>query len=144
MSFLRIVWRLLVMFLAFMLAALAAAVIAAGGIVALEGAPNPAEPPLETLGKILLMGLAGASVVAVLAGPVALVIALVGEAFSYRSWLYYAGGGALAAIGGMGVSGFERFSQETASAVLAGGLVAGLVYWLIAGRSAGFLKNTPG
>ncbi|MFN0265050.1 hypothetical protein ACKTEK_14360 [Tepidamorphus sp. 3E244] len=141
MPLLRIVFRILIMFFAFAMAALAAAAIAAGGIVAIDGPPTLEEPPLELMGKVMLMGLAGSSVVAALAGPVALVVGLVGEVFQFRSWVYYTLGGALAAVAGMAVSGYERFDQGSATAVLTAGLVAGLVYWLIAGRGAGFLRK---
>jgi hypothetical protein len=76
--------------------------------------------------------------------PVFVVIA-VAEAFSIRSVIYYAATGAavtaflyLSATGwstlSLTVDGFARRELEI---IAAAGIVAGLVYWVIAGRGAG-------
>jgi hypothetical protein len=75
----------------------------------------------------------------------ALVIALVTEALNVRSALIYATGGAM--LGALSYLGIANFDPETMTMVggvrreveiMAGaGIVAGLVYWLIAGRNAG-------
>jgi hypothetical protein len=75
----------------------------------------------------------------------AMVLALVTEAFSIRSILFYALGGALFGLGvylaftqydpaAMTFVGVDRRELEVMSGA---GIVAGLVYWLIAGRRAG-------
>ncbi len=80
----------------------------------------------------------------------------ISEAFAFRSWLYYAlsgaAGGIFALIIAYGASiamigAAEDIARndkdiplgertETALAVVGGGIVAGLVYWAIAGRNA--------
>ena len=75
----------------------------------------------------------------------ALIIALVTEALNVRSALVYATGGAV--LGAVSYLGITRFDPDTMTMVggirreveiMAGaGIVAGLVYWLIAGRNAG-------
>ena len=80
----------------------------------------------------------------------ALIIALVTEALNIRSALIYATGGAL--LGALGYLAIARFDPDTMTMVggagreveiMAGaGIVAGLVYWLIAGRNAGAWRKT--
>jgi hypothetical protein len=78
----------------------------------------------------------------------ALIMALVTEAFSIRSILFYAIGGALF---GLGVYlSLNRFDPSSMSFVIAdrrefevtagAGIVAGAVYWAIAGRRAGIWR----
>ena len=79
----------------------------------------------------------------------ALMIALVTEALNIRSALAYAAGGAV--LGALGYLGIARFEPDTLTVVdgvrreaeiMAGaGIVAGLVYWLIAGRNAGLWRQ---
>ena len=72
-------------------------------------------------------------------------MALVTEAFSIRSLLFYALGGALFGLGvylaftqfdpsAMSFAGVDRRELEVMTGA---GIVAGLVYWAIAGRRAG-------
>ena len=88
----------------------------------------------------------------VLTGMQTLVLALIAEFFSLRSfWLHMLFGAAAAAAGFMliwpvAVDDLERWADM---GIIAGaGLVAGLIYWLIAGRDAGFrrplIKAIPG
>jgi hypothetical protein len=75
----------------------------------------------------------------------ALIIALVTEALNIRNALIYATGGAV--LGALTYLGIARFDPETMTMVggvrreieimVGAGIVAGLVYWLIAGRNAG-------
>ena len=143
MALLRIIWRLLVMVFAFAVSALAAVAISAGSVISAEGMPSLSEPIFDLAGKIGLIGLAGISAIAVLGGPIALFAALLGETFRFRSWIYYALAGGLASASGLITLGTESFNQNAVTAAIASGLVAGLVYWLIAGRNAGFLKDLP-
>ncbi|RWG80234.1 hypothetical protein [Mesorhizobium sp.] len=80
----------------------------------------------------------------VVTGMQTLVFALIAEFFSLRSfWLHMLFGGAAAAAGFMllwpdAPDDPERWADM---GIIAGaGLVAGLVYWLIAGRDAGFRR----
>lgn len=74
---------------------------------------------------------------------VALVGVLFSETFAVRSWMFHAANGAVSAF--IGARLFPGVSGETAPLaeplyLLAAGLAGGLVYWLIAGWSAGFWK----
>lgn len=81
----------------------------------------------------------------------ALMIALVTEALNVRSALAYAVAGAL--IGALSYLSIARFDPESMTVlggvrreveIMAGaGIVAGLVYWLIAGRNAGLWRLPP-
>ena len=142
MGLLRILWRLVVMGFAFVVSAVAAIVISAGSVIGAEGMPSLNEPIFDLFGKLGLIGLASVSAFAVLGGPIVLVAALVGEAFRIRSWVYYALSGGLTSASGLITLGPESFIQNSVTTMIASGLVAGLVYWLIAGRGAGFLKDT--
>ncbi|TPK56931.1 MULTISPECIES: hypothetical protein [unclassified Mesorhizobium] len=82
----------------------------------------------------------------VLTGVQTLVFALIAECFSLRGfWLHMLFGGA-AAVGGFALiwpSALEDMASERwadIGIIAAAGLVAGLVYWLIAGRDAGFRR----
>jgi hypothetical protein len=80
----------------------------------------------------------------------ALVVVLITEAFYVRSMLVYAVGGAI--VGAACYLGLVPFNTETLQfdgivrrhlEVMTGaGIVAGLVYWMIAGRSAGAWRES--
>jgi uncharacterized membrane protein YraQ (UPF0718 family) len=95
---------------------------------------------------------------AVFSAPFALVAAAIGEWQSIRSWVYYALSGIAIAIAGFiaiysgetgvsppvvgaaGARGGELYSivnNYALAAYLCAGLVGGLAYWLVSGRSAG-------
>jgi hypothetical protein len=68
---------------------------------------------------------------------------VISEVFAIRSILYHVGSGALATWIGWAMmrqfhKDFELFNDPTF--LIAGGIAAGLIYWLIAGWSAGFWK----
>lgn len=81
----------------------------------------------------------------------ALVMALITEAFAVRSVLFYAVGGAL--IGAACYLSIIPFDSDTLAfhgiiqrelEVMTGaGIVAGFVYWLLAGRNAGAWRHLP-
>lgn len=81
----------------------------------------------------------------------ALITVIITEAFDIRSALAYASGGALA--GALCYLGLLSFDVDTMSFVglvrrdlevmTGAGIVAGLVYWLIAGRNAGRWREAP-
>src|SRR5262245_29867499 len=81
---------------------------------------------------------------AVFSAPFALVAAAIGEWQSIRSWVYYALAGIAIAIAGI-IALFSAattgpnatVNQYATAAYLCSGLVAGIVYWLVAGRIAG-------
>jgi hypothetical protein len=81
----------------------------------------------------------------------ALVVVLITEAFYIRSVLAYAVGGAI--VGAACYLGLVPFDTETLrfdgiirrhlEIMTGAGIVAGLVYWLIAGRTAGAWRRPP-
>lgn len=81
----------------------------------------------------------------------ALITVIITEAFEIRSALAYAAGGALAGV--LCYLGLLSFDADTMSFVglvrrdlevmTGAGIVAGLVYWLIAGRNAGRWREAP-
>jgi hypothetical protein len=81
----------------------------------------------------------------------ALIVVLITEAFSIRSVLAYAIGGAI--VGAACYLGLVPFDPETMrfdgivrrhlEIMTGAGIVAGLVYWMIAGRTAGAWRQPP-
>jgi len=81
----------------------------------------------------------------------ALIVVLITEAFSIRSMLAYAVGGAL--VGAACYLGLVPFDPQTLQfdgivrrhlEIMTGaGIVAGLIYWMIAGRTAGAWREPP-
>ena len=81
----------------------------------------------------------------------AMIVALITEAFSIRSVLAYAIGGGL--VGLACYLGLVPFDTETLrfegivrrhlEIMTGAGIVAGLVYWMIAGRNAGAWREPP-
>ena len=69
--------------------------------------------------------------------------ALIAEAFAIRSWIFHVANGALSAFVGFNTTvDMQRpanFYSEPVI-VIGAGIVAGFVYWLVAGWSAGFWK----
>jgi hypothetical protein len=91
-----------------------------------------------------MLSLAAATHTAVFAAPLALIGAAIGEWRGLRTWTYYALVGVLIAIIGFLVQ-YSSEGSGTASilntyalsAFVVTGLIAGFVYWLVAGRLAG-------
>jgi hypothetical protein len=91
-----------------------------------------------------MLSLAAATHAAVFAAPLALIGAAIGEWRGLKTWTYYALVGVLIAIVGFLV----QYSSESGgtvsilntyalSAFVVTGIIAGFVYWLVAGRLAG-------
>lgn len=81
---------------------------------------------------------------AVFSAPFALVAAAIGEWQNIRSWTYYAIAGIAIAVAGFIAQHMSEDSTAPSivnnyalTAFLTTGFVAGLVYWLVAGRKAG-------
>jgi hypothetical protein len=135
--------RLFVIFLAFLAACLAAGIVVVGAVLF---------PELSDLGGgvidqrafDILIGV-GFIFISWFALLPAMIIALITEAFSIRGVLTYAIGGGL--VGLACYLGLVPFDTETLrfegivrrhlEIMTGAGIVAGLIYWLIAGRSAG-------
>ncbi|MBV9532921.1 MAG: hypothetical protein JO283_18120 [Bradyrhizobium sp.] len=141
--------RLLVVFVAFLAACLAASIVVAGAVLFPEFSELGAGPADEGVLNMLL-GF-GFIVVSGFALLPAIIIVAITEAFYIRGVVSYALGGGL--VGLACYLGLVPFDTETLRfegivrrhlEILTGaGIVAGLVYWMIAGRNAGGWRKPP-
>jgi hypothetical protein len=151
-SFLRFLLRLLLVPLgaATAIAVAMAVVLAAhwGEIVALANASSDAQ------GDWLLAFMVAGPVIAILLSMTLVVTAvpagvgaLIAEAFAIRSWIFHAANGGVSAWIGWSImqdsDAKYRFLTEP-KVMVAAGLAGGLVYWLVAGWTAGFWKPVFG
>ena len=143
-----LIGRLFVIFFAFLAACLAAGIIVVGAVLFPEftdlgvGQIDPAIDVVIGLGFIFISGFALLP---------AAIVALITEAFYIRSVLIYAAGGAL--VGAACYLGLIPFDPDTMrfdgiirrhlEIMTGAGIVAGLVYWMIAGRNAGAWRGQP-
>jgi hypothetical protein len=135
--------RLFVIFLAFLAACLAAGIIVVGAVLFPE-LSNLADGVVDQRAFDVVIGV-GFIFISGFALLPATIIALITEAFSIRGVLAYAIGGGL--VGLACYLGLVPFDTETLrfegivrrhlEIMTGAGIVAGLVYWVIAGRSAG-------
>lgn len=140
-----VVARILVMLLAYVLACIAASAVFTIGALAphWNDLMSSGLPP-EAIWAIVAVGTPIIGAVAAL--PTALVLAIA-EGFAWRSVLLYAAlGGALALALSYGLDLPAIATPDTAignerQLLAASGIAGGLVYWLFAGRSAGFRKR---
>lgn len=91
---------------------------------------------------LIILAMALASIAGYVAFFPAMLIIIFSELSQRRSWLYYAiCGGVTAALTPLIITLFkdsERQSDyETFAMTVAAGMIAGIVYWLVAGRNAG-------
>lgn len=129
----------------FVLACLAGAitqvlfVITPADLYALEGGER-----WEQAGRALAVALSAATQFAVFSAPFAGVAILIGSLQRFRGWGYYVFAGLAIALLGFAVlyaaeesSEFTIANGYALAAFAFSGIIAGYVYWLIAGRSAG-------
>lgn len=120
-----------------------------GGLSSLPNAPNYFDVMGVTPIAVLLLPPLGMFIyflTIVLTGLQTLIFALIAEFFSLRSFWLHMVFGAAAAVGGFALiwpsvpddTNPERWADI--GIIAAAGIVAGLVYWLIAGRDAGFRR----
>ncbi len=144
-----LIGRLFVILFAFLFACLAAGMIVVGAVLYPEFSDLGTGPIDQgAIDVVLGFGFIFISGFALLP---ALIVVLITEAFYIRSVLAYAIGGAL--VGAACYLGLIPFDPETMRfdgivrrhlEILTGaGIVAGLVYWIIAGRSAGAWREPP-
>jgi len=144
-----LIGRLLVIFFAFLAACLAAGIIVVGAVLFPELSDlggGPVDPRVVDI--VIGLGFVFVSGFALLP---AMIVALITEAFSIRGVLAYAVGGAL--VGLACYLGLVPFDPETLhfegivrrhmEIMTGAGIVAGLVYWMIAGRTAGAWREPP-
>jgi hypothetical protein len=140
-----VVARILVMFLAYVLACIAASAVFTIGALAphWNDLMSSGLPP-EAIWAIVAVGTPIIGAVAAL--PTALVLAIA-EGFAWRSVLLYAAlGGALALALSYGLDLPAIAASDTPignerQLLAASGIAGGLVYWLFAGRNAGLRKR---
>jgi hypothetical protein len=144
---LAIFFRFFVMAFAFWIATIAAAAVLVLG----AGAPDLPQPDAWPIVSFLILT-TSAFVAAFSFAPAAVVI-LLAESFAVRSVLVYAvAGGAIGLFCGYTLGFVEyapRFRMDTPfgtnfELMAAAGIAAGLVYWLIAGRTAAGWRSAAG
>jgi hypothetical protein len=139
-----LIGRIIVIFFAFMVAAMAAGIVLAIGIVGPDWAGADADP-FERV-TFFFVSFVATSFAGAAATLPALVLIVFSEIARMRSFIYYGVAGAvvgLAAYFGSDVS--SRLDNTTdmvpvghaLQLAAAAGIIGGLVYWLIAGRRAG-------
>ena len=124
-----------------------AACVAAGGfvVIAAYGAGTDTVGGLSeaTAAELVVLVISAALIVGAFSALPALVAIVLAETFAWRSLLFYLLAGC--AVGFAAVALLvppQRLMSDTdARLFLAAGAVAGAVYWLIAGRSAGLGKS---
>ena len=144
-----LIGRLLVIFFAFLAACLVAGMIVVGAVLFPEFSELGAGPiDLGALNIVLGFGFIFISGFALLP---AMIVAAITEAFSIRGVLSYAVGGGLVGLACyLGLVPFDpdtlRFEgivRRHLEIMTGAGIVAGLVYWMIAGRNAGAWREPP-
>jgi hypothetical protein len=144
-----LIGRLLIIFLAFLAACMAAGIIVVSALLFPEFSELGTGPVDEGALDVLL-GF-GFIIVSGMALVPAMLIAAITEAFYIRGLLIYAVGGGLMGLACyLGLVPFDtetlRFEgivQRHLEIMTGAGIVAGLVYWLIAGRNAGLWRKPP-
>src|SRR5881397_1963102 len=144
-----LIGRLFVILFGFLAACLAAGMIVIGAVLFPEFsdlASGPIDP--SAINVVLGFGFIFLSGFALLP---ALIVVLITEAFYIRGVLTYAVGGAI--VGAACYLGLVPFDTQTMQfdgivrrhlEIMTGaGIVAGLVYWMIAGRNAGAWREPP-
>lgn len=126
--------------------AFVAACIAAGGffVLAAFGADTDTVGRVAQAapGELIVLGLTAAAIVGDFSFVPALVAIVLAEAFGWRSLIFYLLAGSLIGLAAVSllVAPDRAVSNIDARHFLAAGAVAGLAYWLIAGRTAGSWK----
>ncbi len=144
-----LIGRLFVIFFAFLVACLAAGMIVVGAVLFPEFSDLGTGPiDQSAINVVLGFGFIFISGFALLP---ALIVVLITEAFYVRGVLTYAVGGAI--VGAACYLGLIPFDPETMhfdgivrrhlEIMTGAGIVAGLIYWMIAGRNAGAWREPP-
>ncbi|MEW6255237.1 MAG: hypothetical protein AB1592_04715 [Pseudomonadota bacterium] len=145
-SALRLILRLLLIPTGVIVAAFVQAMIVLFGQWQIDAVVARIRDPQDAMafsGAVLLAGFLTAAYLA-LVWTIGAIGILFSEAFAVRSWLFHLANGALSAF--VAVQVFPALMDEPAPLedrfyILAAGFAGGLVYWLIAGWSAGFWKS---
>ena len=136
--------RIVVIIFALLMAIVAAGITLAAGILLLEWQVMDSDPVERVL--FFFAAFFATSYVGAVAFMPALLVIVIAEAARMRRFLYYGIGGALVGLASYyGTNMTVRLENTTDVAPVgnalqlaaAAGIIAGLVYWLIAGRNAG-------
>ena len=143
-----LIGRLFVIFFGFLLACFVAGIIVVGAVLYPEISDFGGQIDQSAINVVIGFGFIFISGFALLP---ALIVVLITEAFSIRSVLAYAIGGAI--VGAACYLGLTPFDPNTLhfdgivrrhmEIMTGAGIVAGLVYWLVAGRNAGAWRVPP-
>jgi hypothetical protein len=144
-----LIGRLVVIAIAFLAACLVAGMIIVGAVMFPEFS-DLGSGPIDQGAIDIIIGF-GFIFISGFALLPAMIIALITEAFYIRSALAYAVGGALVGLACyLGLVPFDpqtlRFDgivRRHMEIMTGAGIVAGIVYWLIAGRTAGAWREPP-
>jgi len=143
-----LIGRLFVIFFGFLLACFVAGIIVVGAVLYPEISDFGGQIDQSAINVVIGFGFIFISGFALLP---ALIVVLITEAFYIRSVLAYAIGGAI--VGAACYLGLTPFDPNTMhfdgivrrhlEIMTGAGIVAGLVYWLVAGRTAGAWRVPP-
>jgi len=140
---LRLIGRIILVPLAFVFGAAAAlAVLATLGLERFTHAAAARNGEFAWLGEIFDVVRYGSALGSMATLTPAILLVIVGEVARIRSWIYYmlGGGATLAAVpflARVGQSGMGTIMESGGWQIFAtAGFAGGLIYWLIAGRSA--------
>ena len=144
-----LIGRLFVIAIGFLFASIAAGLVVVGMLLVPE-LSQVADGPIDQDALNIVMGF-GFIFVSGFALLPALIVVLLTEAFSIRSALVYAIGGALVGVAcylGLvpfdpGTLHYEGIVRRHLEIMTGAGIVGGVVYWLIAGRNAGAWRAPP-
>lgn len=144
-SVVRLLLRLLLVPLGYLAAVMAGAAVILVGEWRIGTLLDTPQPDESGLGIVVALAAAGVLVVVLVSAMwlVAAVGILFSELFAVRSWMFHAANGVVSAW--IGARLLDADAEGNAVAhdpfyVIAAGLAAGLVYWLVAGCTAGFFK----
>ncbi|QDL99754.1 hypothetical protein FLL57_21660 [Rhodopseudomonas palustris] len=144
-----LLFRLFVIAIGFLFASIAGGLVVVGMLLFPE-LSQIADGPIDPDALNIMMGF-GFIFVSGFALLPALVVVLITEAFSIRSALAYAIGGALVGVAcylGLvpfdpATLHFDGIIRRHLEIMTGAGIVGGMVYWLIAGRNAGAWRDPP-
>jgi hypothetical protein len=137
-----VVGRIVVLFLAYLLACVAASAVFTIGMLTphWDDLASSGLPPAAIWAIVAV----GAPIIGVVAALPAALIVAIAEGFAWRSAIFYGAlGGALALALSYGfdlpgdISRPETYFVHERQVLAAAGIAGGLVYWLFAGRNAG-------
>lgn len=140
-------WRMIVVSIGFIAAVAASIVVVVAGLGVFASAQQVVTTPDATgLLPLVVQTMRGATIAPVLATvvwPGWLIAGVLGEVVAARSLAVHLIGATVIAVAGV-IGALPVAGPAHVQATAAAGLVAGFVYWLVAGHSAGVIRRTAG